>query len=309
MEKILLYYKYVDIQYPHAIMAWQRQLCESLGLKGRILLAHEGINGTLGGTVEACDAYKKAMNEHELFQDIDFKESAGGADHFPRLMIKVKNEVVRLGLDIEKVSYKNAANYLTPEEAHNLMAANPEDLVILDGRNAYEARVGVFENAIVPDIATFREFPEYIDNNTDLFKDKKVLMYCTGGIRCERASAYLKMKNVAQEIYHIKGGIHRYIEQFPDGYFRGKNYVFDGRISVKANDDILATCEVCTEKYDAYTNCINAECNKLIIVCPSCITKYHNTCSESCFNLVQQRKVNIRTIPAKIESMSCDINK
>lgn len=306
MEKILLYYKYVDIQNPHAIMDWQRQLCQSLGLKGRILLAHEGINGTIGGKIESLEAYKKAMSEHPYFGDIDFKESEGGADHFPRLMIKVKNEVVRMGVDPSIVSHKDAGKHLTPEEVHQLLSNKPENLVILDGRNNYEARVGLFQDAIVPDIETFREFPGYIDENLEQFKDKQVLMYCTGGIRCERASAYLKSKNVTQEVYQVQGGIHRYIEKFPDGFFRGKNYVFDGRISMQANNDIIGCCDICAKPYDQYDNCINAQCNKLIIVCPDCTQTYQYTCSENCLKLVQNKLVNIRSIPAKTPT-SCNI--
>ncbi len=124
-------------------------------------------------------------------------------------------------------------------------------------------------------------------------------MFCTGGIRCERASAYVKKAGVAKKVYHIKGGIHRYVEEFPNGFFRGKNYVFDARISIKANDDILATCDFCPTPYDTFSNCINAECNKQIIICPDCEPKVHNTCSTTCSELVLAGKVNIRKTPNK----------
>jgi predicted sulfurtransferase len=300
MGKILLFYKYIDIDKPEAIMAWQRELCQALGLKGRIIIAHEGINGTVGGTIEATERYKQAMLNHELFNDVDFKESNGGAEYFPKLQIKVKNEIVCLRLDTQEVSYKNAGKHLTPKEAHKLIESSPEDLVVLDGRNNYESKIGTFENAITPDINNFRDFPEYIDKNLDQFKDKQVLMFCTGGIRCERASAYLKLKGIAKDVYQIKGGIHRYTEEFPDGYFRGKNYVFDARIAMKVTDEILAQCEVCCTIYDEYTNCVNAECNKQIIVCQTCIKTYHNTCSEKCLNLVKASQVNVRIKPNKL---------
>ena len=304
MGKIVLYYKYVDIAQPERIMAWQKELCQTLDLKGRVLIAHEGINGTLGGTTQAIETYKQYMKAHSLFNDIDFKESDGSADHFPKLKIKVKKEIVRLELDTQLVSAKDSGNHLEPAQVHTLLTDKPEDLVLLDGRNNYESRVGAFEGAIKPDINNFRDLPAYIDQNLHAFKDKHVVMYCTGGVRCERASAYLKLKAVAKEVSQIKGGIHRYIEQFPDGFFRGKNYVFDARVSVAANNDILATCQVCSCGYDEYTNCINAECNKQIIVCPSCIEHYHNTCSTVCLELVQAGKVNIRTIPTKIPVVS-----
>ncbi len=304
MGKILLYYKYIDIQNPVQLMHEQRRLCESLGLKGRILLAHEGINGTLGGPLEAIESYKEHMYQHPLFHDIDFKESEGAADYFPRLQIKVKKEIVHLGLDPQKVRASQGGLHLSPEEAHALIGSESQNLVLLDTRNDYESRVGTFEHGkvpnIVPNTKTFREFPEYIDQNLEQFKDKEVLMYCTGGVRCERASAYLKLKNVAKAVYQIKGGIHRYVEKFPDGYFRGKNYVFDGRVTTRINKDILSTCEHCHISYDEYTNCINAECNRQIIVCTTCIHIYHNTCSKQCLELVQQSKVNVRTVPHKV---------
>jgi predicted sulfurtransferase len=300
MAKIVLYYKYVDIKNPENIVSWQRDLCSALNLKGRVLVAHEGINGTVGGTTEAIEVYKKAMLEHELFNDIDFKESPGSADHFPRLKVQVKKEIVRLGIDPSILSAKDAAEYLTPEQVHELINQKPEDLVLLDTRNDYESRVGTFSNAVVPNTKTFREFPQFIDEHLDQLKDKQVVMFCTGGVRCERASAYVKLKNVAKAVYHIKGGIHNYVTQYPDGHFKGKNYVFDGRVTHQVTADILAQCDHCQTQFDEYTNCINAECNRQIIVCPACITSYHNTCSTRCLELVQSGSVNIRTIPHKI---------
>lgn len=298
-EKIILYYKYTDIENPEKVLAWQKQLCVSLKLRGRIIVASEGINGTLGGSSDALEEYKKAMESNALFKDIDFKESEGSAECFPKLMIKIKDEIVNLGLDKKKYRAQNGGVHLKPEDVNKLIESN-QDLVLIDTRNDYESRIGTFKNAIKPDTKNFRDFPRYVDDNLNKFKDKKVLMFCTGGVRCERASAYLKSKEVAQEIYQIKGGIHRYVEKYPDGYFRGKNYVFDGRVSVKVTDDILGQCEHCKKSYDDYTNCINAECNIQIIVCSDCIEVYHNTCSQECLDLVKNYKVNIRQKPKKV---------
>ncbi len=300
MGKILIYYKYIDILDPEQLAVEQRNLCQELGLKGRILIAHEGINGTVGGSAEGTESYKEYMLAHPLFSDVDFKESEGEADYFPRLMVKVKKEIVNLRLDTNLVSAKDAGTHLSPEEVHALLTEKPKDLVILDTRNTYEWRVGAFQDAIKPDIDNFRDLPGYIDEHLDEFKDKQVLMYCTAGVRTERASAYLKLKNVAKQVYHIRGGIQRYIEKYPDGFFRGKNYVFDGRLTQPVTDDILAECEQCKIAYDDYSNCINAECNKQIIVCPPCIEIFHNTCSQTCNDLVQASKVNVRTLPHKI---------
>ncbi|MFZ5954714.1 MAG: rhodanese-related sulfurtransferase [Candidatus Dependentiae bacterium] len=301
MYKILLFYKYIDLDKPHYFADWQRELCTRLNLKGRIILAEEGINGTVGGHPEQIEEYKRIMLAHELFCDVDFKEAMSQGDPFPRLRIVVKNEIVHLGLDPKVITAANAGKYLTPEEAHALVDQKPEDLIIIDCRNKAETDVGTFVGSIRPNTNYFREFPEYVDNNLDLLKDKQVLMYCTGGVRCERASAYIKSKNIAKEVYHIKGGIDRYVEKFPDGHFRGKNYVFDGRITVRVNNDILGSCYLCNKPYDEYENCMNASCNKHFIACPDCVKQYESTCSTTCKELVFQKKVPIRPVRMKTE--------
>lgn len=303
-KRILLYYKYVNVPCPEDIKLWQVSLCQSLNLTGRILLATEGINGTVYGSLEETEQYIAAMNSHELFGGIDFKDSIvnGAYEYFTRLQVSIKPEIVHLGIAPAALTPNDGGMHLTPEQAHKLMAENPEDLVILDGRNYYEARVGTFKNAITPKVEHFREFPEYIDQNVDQFKDKQVLMFCTGGIRCERASAYLKLKDVAKEVYQVEGGIHRYVEQYPDGFFRGKNYVFDARITVPVNDDILGTCDLCNTSCDDYTNCRNAKCNKHFISCTSCLEKLNNTCSQHCLDLVTQALVPIRPYRPKVDA-------
>ncbi len=301
MGKILLYYKYVTIEYPKQAVKWQKKICQDLGLTGRILIAHEGINGTLGGSIENTQRYITIMQQHPLFDDIDFKESKGSAACFPKLQVKVRDEVVRLGIPADQLTPKNGGQHLKPEETHALIKQSPDDLVILDARNNFEWEIGKFENTITPDINHFRDFPQYIDEHLDQFKNKQVLMYCTGGIRCERASTYLKQKGVAKKIYQMAGGIHRYAERYPDGFFRGKNYVFDGRVAVKINDDILGTCKICHTTCDDYTNCVNALCNKHFICCANCLKTLKTTCGEKCLSLVTQNKVRIRP---KFESVN-----
>ena len=294
MGKILLFYKYVDLEYQKQVQKWLQKLCADLRLTGRIIVAHEGINATVGGSEKNTEIFKKALEKDQRFTNIDFKESEGGEQCFPRMRIIVKNEIVYLGLDPKTVTAKNGGKHLTPEETHNLIAQKPDDLVILDARNDYEWRIGAFEGAIKPDIEHFRQFPKFVDDNLEQFKDKQVLMYCTGGIRCERASTYLKEKGVAKNVYQILGGIHRYAEQFPDGFFRGKNYVFDDRVAVRVNDDILSTCTLCPTPCDDYTNCLNATCNEHFIACPACIEKYGNTCSAACQELLRTEAVKPR---------------
>lgn len=294
MGKILLFYKYVQITYPKQIIKWQKKICQDLGLTGRILIAHEGINATVGGSVESTDRYKAIMEQHPQFGGIDYKESEGGADSFNRLYVTERNEIVGMGVDPNELTVAQGGKHLTPQEVHELISKQSKDLVILDTRNDYEWQIGRFEGAINPKLSNFRQFPKYIDEHLDEFKDKEVLMYCTGGVRCERATAYLKIKDVAKEVYQIQGGIVRYTEQFPNGYFRGKNYVFDNRIAVRINDDVLSACSLCSEPCDEYTNCLNATCNNHFIACPACISKYGNTCSATCQDLIERKVVKAR---------------
>jgi predicted sulfurtransferase len=298
MSKILLFYKYVAIQYPEQVRKWQLKLCQDLNLKGRIIIAHEGMNGTVGGDLQTTQAYIEAMRAHPLFSDVDFKEADGGSENFPRLRVVVKNEIVNLGID-PNITAQNGGKHLTPEQTHQLLQESPQDLVILDGRNWYESKIGTFKNAVTPNTKNFRDLPAYIDENVEQFKDKQVLMFCTGGIRCERASAYLKSKGVAKEIYQIEGGIHRYAEKYPDGFFRGKNYVFDSRIASRINDDILAHCTFCQQPCDDFTNCLNASCNIQFIVCSGCLATHGSMCNPECKKAVEEKTVPIRTKPAR----------
>lgn len=294
MGKIILFYKYIDIAYPKQILKWQTKICTELSLTGRIILAHEGINGTLGGDDISIERYKKLMLDHPLFGGIDFKESKGDSSCFPRMQIKVKDEIVKFGIDPKTITPQQGGQHLSPQQVHELLENKPDDLVILDTRNACESAIGAFNNAIKPNIKYFRDLPSYIDENIETFKDKQVLMYCTGGVRCERATAYLNIKGIAKKVYQLEGGIHKYLEQFPDGFFRGKNYVFDARLAVSTNNDVLSTCLFCGTSCDTYDNCLNASCNKHFVSCASCKTSYQNSCSTACKKLVEEGAVPIR---------------
>lgn len=303
MYKIILFYKYVDLEDPHGIQTWLRKLCTDLNFKGRIILATEGINGTLVGLEQRLERFKAILDQHPLFGGIDWKESIGDNTSFPRMRIVIKNEITHLGLDTKAVSARDGGTHLKPDQVHALLQNRPQDLVVFDARNNFEWAIGAFQDSIKPDIDYFRQLPEYIDKNLEQFKDKNVIMCCTGGIRCERASAYLKSKGVAKHVYQVEGGIHRYAERYPDGFFRGKNYVFDGRVAVKVNDDIVSQCSLCPTACDQYTNCLNASCNKHFICCTQCLQTYGNACSTACQELLAQHKVKPR--PQRTPSQSC----
>ncbi len=262
---VILYYKYVTLPDPEAEHAAQRELCERLGLKGRILLASEGINGTVAGESAAVDAYIEAMNQHPQFSDITYKRDAAPTVPFPRLRIKVRPEIVTLGVDVD---LKNTATKLTPDQLHEL-SADP-DIIFFDARNDYESAIGRFRGAVTPAISLFKDLPAALDNYEDL-KDKKIVTYCTGGIRCEKASALMKERGF-KHVYQLEGGIIEYAKAYPEGAFEGECFVFDDRMSVAFNEQpaALGSCHFCTAATNAYRNCANPECNDLILVCTAC---------------------------------------
>jgi len=295
MEKIILYYQYVSINNPTEIAAWQQSLCKKLNLLGRILIAHEGINGTVSGTQDAIEEYKHITKQHPLFTQLIFKQEDAPAHCFPRLQVTVKKHIVHFGAPTNN---ELTGTFISAHDAHQLMQQQPDDLLIFDARNACESRVGKLMNAITADIEHFRELPTYFDKYQELFANKRVLMYCTGGIRCHVATAYLQQKNSAKEIMQLEGGIINYVQQYPNGFFRGKNYVFDGRVTVKVTDDILATCDLCTTVCDDYTHCLNALCNKQFICCHACLERFENSCSFACYVLIQSKQTT-RRLPFK----------
>ncbi|KAB1280409.1 Thiosulfate sulfurtransferase/rhodanese-like domain-containing protein 2 [Camelus dromedarius] len=223
----------------------------SLVILSQVRIATEGINGTVGGSKLATRLYVEVMLSCPLFKNYlckdDFKTSRGGACCFPELRVGVFEEIVPMGISPNKLSYKKSGIHLSPGEFHKevekfLSWANQEqsDTVLLDCRNFYESKIGRFQGCLAPDIRKFSYFPSYVDKNLELFKEKRVLMYCTGGIRCERGSAYLKAKGVCKEVFQLKGGIHKYLEEFPDGFYRGKLFVFDERYALSYNSDVVS---------------------------------------------------------------------
>ncbi|TSK45882.1 Thiosulfate sulfurtransferase/rhodanese-like domain-containing protein 2 [Bagarius yarrelli] len=289
--EVILYYRYCQIKEPRLIRDWQNELCSRLHLTGKVRVATEGINGTVGGTKTATSLYIKAMMAHPIFQVMqveDFKTSDGGADCFPDLKVGVYKEIVPMGVDPDVISYKLAGTHLEPDEFHKEVqsllndGSSDSDTILLDCRNFYESKIGQFKNCLAPDIRKFSYFPDYVEKNLDLFRNKKVLMYCTGGIRCERGSAYLRSKNVCKEVYQLKGGIHKYLEKFPDGFYRGKLFVFDERYSISFNDDIISDCRYCGTPWDQYQLCSTDFCYQLVLSCTACRQKGLTACCPLC---------------------------
>ncbi|HXF03166.1 MAG TPA: rhodanese-related sulfurtransferase, partial [Arthrobacter sp.] len=245
LNRIVLYYAFTPLPDPEAIRLWQRALGEKLGLRGRILISKDGINGTVGGELNAVKQYVKTTREHPAFRGLDVKWSDGGAEDFPRLSVKVRDEIVSFGapgeLKVDQDGVVGGGKHLRPEELHQLIDAKKaagDDVVFFDGRNAFEAQIGKFKDAIVPDVATTHDFIQELDSGKyDDLKDKPVVTYCTGGIRCEVLSS-LMVNRGFQEVYQLDGGIVRYGETFGDaGLWEGSLYVFDQRMHLEFTPD------------------------------------------------------------------------
>lgn len=277
---ILLFYQYVPIKDPKAFRSEHLDLCNQIGLRGRILVAEEGINGSVSGTKEQTTQYKSALRNDARFANIAFKEDKGIAHPFKKMMIKVKKEIVNFGASVD---LNNTGKHLTPKEFLELYEKD-EDVVIVDARNEYEARVGKFKNAITLPIKTFREFPEKALELLGDKKEKKVVMYCTGGIRCEKASAYLK-ENGFKDVSQLNGGILRFGKEFPDTVWEGTCFVFDKRLTsgINSEEKPITACEICTEPCDLYKNCANVSCDRYCVVCIPCEQAYGGCCSKECF--------------------------
>jgi len=279
MQKIVLFYKFVPIADPESVMFWQRALCEKLDLKGRILISPHGINVTLGGDLMNLKYYTREMKAHSKFGGINYKWSDGGTEHFPRLSVKVKAEIVAFEAADEIVvgenGIENGGKHLKPAALHRLVEERGEDVIFYDGRNMYEAQIGKFKGAVIPKVTTSRDFKlDLEEGEIAQYKDKPIVTYCTGGIRCEILSAMMINRGF-KEVYQMDGGIVKYGETFKDeGLWEGKLFVFDDRMKMGFSDQAkdIGICESCGATTSHQVNSTNVR-RKLHVLCESCVTK------------------------------------
>ncbi|MHB2029437.1 MAG: oxygen-dependent tRNA uridine(34) hydroxylase TrhO [Acidimicrobiales bacterium] len=288
-SKVILYYGFTPLNDPGAVLLWQRTLSEHLGLAGRILISPHGINGTLGGTMSALKRYIKHTKEYPGFKSIDFKWSDGTGSDFPRLRVRVREEIVTFGapgeLKVDAEGVIGGGMRLSPTQVHDLVRQRGDDVVFFDARNAFEAKIGRFRNAVVPEVRATRDFVKAFDQGTfDHLKDRPIITYCTGGVRCEVLSSVMKNRGFG-EVYQLEGGIIRYAQQFGDaGLWEGSLYVFDARMhqEFSAQTKVLGRCERCGAPTHQFYNCANLVCRKLILLCESCAKDNVSThCSPS----------------------------
>lgn len=284
--EIILFYKYVLIDNPQQLAADQLRLQQSLGLTGRTLVAREGINGTLEGAREHIDRFLEVFLADPRFADVHIKRSVGTGTAFPKASVKVKNEIVALGLSCDIDPNQITGIHLKPEELHQWIKEKKE-FYIIDMRNVYEHDIGHFQNSILPPLDNFRDLPKILPLIEHL-KNKTVLTVCTGGVRCEKASGFL-IANGFTSVYQLDGGIVSYMEKYPNEDFIGKLYVFDNRMMMGFYTDdpkhvVVGKCIVCNEPCERFTNCVNDDCHRQCIACASCQEKEGKNflCKQGC---------------------------
>jgi UPF0176 protein len=269
--QILLYYKYVSIADSEAVRDEQRELCQRLHLKGRIIVAKEGINGTVEGLDENTEGYIAAMEQSEYFQGIHYKKSEGTGEAFKKLSVKARSEIVTAGLP-DLNPQKTTGKYITAEELHDWFTSGKE-FYIVDMRNDFEYASGHFEGFVPSGMKHFFDLPSVLPRLKHL-RDKTVVTVCTGGIRCEKASGFL-VSNGFNNVFQLLDGIVSYMEQYPNEHFKGKLYVFDNRVTMGFNIDdpaheIVGRCHHCGAICDTYVNCEYNECHYHYIACQKC---------------------------------------
>lgn len=267
---VILFYTFLKIENPEELMESQRELCESLGIKGRMIIGKEGVNGTFEGEEQAIKKYIKELRKDPRFEMMPIKASEGTGEAFPKLKIKVRDEVVTLGAGYIDPNLPSA-DEVSAEELENMYKEN-EDFVLLDLRNDYEIASGAFKGTVDPGLKNFRDLPEKL-KELDELKDKKVVTVCTGGIRCEKATKLMKEKGF-KNIYQLKDGIHTYMQKFPGSNFKGTLFVFDNRMVtdvVEIEDkEVIGRCKYCSMPSERYYSDDSQRPSVKVICCEDC---------------------------------------
>ncbi|MES3017041.1 MAG: rhodanese-related sulfurtransferase, partial [Bacteroidota bacterium] len=287
----LLYYCYSAIENAEQFAAEHLQFCKSLNLVGRIIVADEGLNGTVSGTAESCKAYMEKLHADPRFAKIDFKIDEVPEPSFIKMHCRYKSEIVHSGLRDPHIINPELKTGIHLEADEFISMKDDEDVVILDVRSDYEHSIGRFKNAVTLDIENFRDFPAKI-NELAKYKDKKIITYCTGGIKCEKASALLLHEGF-ENVYQLHGGIIKYGKEAGGKDFEGKCYVFDNRVAVdvnKVNPVVISTCRNCGSHTTKMINCANPECNEHFTQCDACGEKLEGACSEVCQSHPRKRE-------------------
>ena len=288
---VLLYYCYSPIPDVEAFKEVHHVFCLDHNLLGRIIIAPEGLNGTVSGTIENCQAYMDYVRSLTGFEKTDFKIDEATEHTFQKLNVRIKPEIVHSDL-LHIKPYECTGTHLEPAEFKQMIQNDP-DVVVLDVRSNYEHAVGKFKNAVTFDMENFRDLPDHIEEIAHL-KNKKILTYCTGGIKCEKASAFL-LEQGFQNVYQLHGGIIKYGIEAQGEDFEGKCYVFDNRIAIDVNEvnpSVISKCYICSTPSDRMVNCANPECNNHVPICDNCGWEMEGACSSECKTHPRKREYN-----------------
>lgn len=291
-RRIISFYRYIQVLQPEIFRDHLYEVLDSIHLKGRIYIAHEGINAQVSIPADKIEAFKKIIDSFQELKDIRLNIAIEHqSKSFFALIIKVREKIVADGIDDPTFSAVNSGTHLDAASFNQL--AQEADTIIVDMRNHYESEVGHFKNALLSEGVTFRESLPVVKDELSDKKDKPVIMYCTGGIRCEKASAYL-LHHGFKNVYQLEGGIIKYAHDVKNlglpNLFVGKNFVFDERLGERISDDIIAHCHQCDKPTDDHTNCANDACHILFIQCPDCKIKFNGCCSIKCTDFIQLPK-------------------
>lgn len=299
----LSFYRYVPIAKPNEMRDILYKEWEALGVLGRTYLAGEGINAQICVPEKNWEKFKEQLFAHPEFKDMRLNVAVEHGTSFYVLTLKVKKQIVADGLPAGTYDLSNVGKHLNAEEWNE--ALQNENAVCVDMRNFFEAKIGKFDTAITPDVDTFREELPLVADLLKDKKEKKILLYCTGGIRCEKASAYLKNEGF-EDVNQLYGGIIHYAHEVKNkglkSKFKGKNFVFDERIGERITDEIISECDQCDSACDDYTNCRNVMCNMLFIQCKNCEEKFNGCCTMECreiFELPEAEQKELRKKQAK----------
>lgn len=287
---VLAYYFYTPIFDAEDFVQHHLKYCRQLGITGRIYIAVEGINGTICGTPQQCSVYMDDLQSDPRFEGVRFKIDPAETNAFNRLHVRLKKEIVNSGLkDVNPI--RRTGKHLHGPEFQEMMYR--DDVVVVDVRSNYETRLGKFKNALSFDIETFREFPTKL-KELEQYKDKKVVTYCTGGIKCEKASAFL-IENGFKDVYQLHDGIIGYAKETGGKDFDGVLYVFDGRVTIPVNEvnpTVISRCKRCDTPAARNLNCANVDCNEQFVMCEACSDEMEGCCSEPCTHAPGKRKYN-----------------
>lgn len=286
-RKTISFYRYVNIPDPNKLRDELFEAWSTMNCFGRVYLAHEGINAQMSVPENVWNEFEKFLFSFSYFKDVPFKHAVdGNGKSFYKLIVKVREKIVADGINDPEFDPSRTGTYLNAKEFN--AAVQDENTIVVDMRNHYESEVGRFDRAFCPDADTFREELPLVIEHLKGQEDKKIVMYCTGGIRCEKASAYFKHKGF-KDVNHLHGGIIQYAkeikEQNLESKFKGVNFVFDERIGERITEDILSTCHQCGKPCDTHVNCKNDDCHLLFIQCPECSEKMAGCCTPECMRI------------------------